>query len=213
MTRILKKLAIIAIAATINVTVYAQTMYGVQAGVNFSTLSGWLREVLESTTLDINKKSGIQFGVFSEVPMRNPSFGLQGELLFSQLGTKMEDNYTQYGRRIREIGTLNLNCFMSRVHVQFNHVFTYDLALTLHTGFHGGYALWAKAKYERFVNDKKEDGDSEKFFGDASGKAADFGVGFGAALTIQEKFRVGLSYDAGIVFHNTSITLTYMLGK
>jgi len=217
---IFKKVTIVAIATTISTTAYAQEVdrtisVGAQAGVNFSKLSGWLTNLIETNgEIDVNMKPGFQLGVYLEQPMRNPNFAWQYEAMFSQLGTKMEDNYTAWGgRQVREVGTINMNCLFLRLHIQYNYAFTHDLALQLHTGIHGAYVLWANTKYERFENGQKVSGESEAFFGDTSGRGADFGIGLGAALLIQDRFRVGVGYDLGVVFHNLSFSLTYMFGR
>ena len=208
-----RKVAIVVIASTMSVALYAQNKgYGVQAGVNFTTLSGWLKGALETPNLDIKRKPGIQFGGFAQQPFGHSNFGVQSELLFSQLGTKMEAISTQGRYEVKETGTINLNCLLFRFHVQYNFAFNDGFALTLHSGLNLAYSMWGKTKYEMFRDGEKVDGDSESFFGDAR-KGADVGIGLGAALMIQEKFRVGVGYDAGIIFHNLMFSFTYMLGK
>ena len=207
-----KRLAIVAIAATMSMAAKGQNNFGAQAGVNFSTFSGIVKSLLDSD-IDVSRKPGIQFGVFAESPFGSSDFGLQGELFFAQLGGKLEHNYTYRYSEVREVGTLNLNCLMLRSHVQYKYAFTHDFALTVHTGLHIGYALWAKSKYEMFEEGKKVDGNSDSFFGDANGKAADLGVGLGVAGTIQDRFRVGMDYDAGILFSNLSFSFTYIFGN
>ena len=217
MNKYLKKVAIVAIASTMSVAAYAQeggSSWGVQAGVNFSKLSGWLTNLIEvDGVLEVSMKPGFQFGVYLEQPIRNSNFAWQVELMFSQLGTRMEENRTWGGRQIREVGTINMNCLLARWHIQFRHDFTHDLALQLHGGLHAALNMWATTTYERFENGQLVSGDSEAFLGDASGRGADLGIGLGAAMLIQDRFRIGVGYDLGIVFHKLSFSLTYMFGR
>jgi len=211
---IFKQIAMIAIASTICVNVLrGQASVSVQAGVNFSRLSGLITNLLGHDDLSISMKPGIQFGVLSELPFGRSNFGMQTELLFSQLGTRMEEYSISRRSEIREIGTINMNCILLRPHIQYNYAFNNDLALTFHSGPHLAYGLWANYKYERFVDDKKVDGNSEAFFGESSNRGADLGIGLGAALTIQERYRVGVGYDFGLLFRNLSLSLSYKFGR
>ena len=219
MGNFLRKVKVIAIATTMSVAVYAQgkfgenSNYGVQAGVNLSTFSGIFKGLLPENNYDFPRKAGVQFGVFYESPfLKNPDWGLQGNLSFSNLGSRMERAELLGTVSYVEKATFSLNYLTARTHIYYNYAFTHDLALTLHSGLHAGYGLWGKVKYEELVNGVKINDDGDSFFGDISG-AVELGIGFGAALTIQERFRVGVGYDFGIVFHNLSLSLTYMLGK
>ena len=208
-----RKILLVLLASILSVSyANAQNSIGVQAGANFTTLSGWIKGLLETPDLDIKRKPGVQIGGFAQHPFGDSNFGVQGELLFSQLGTKMEAISTQGRYEVKETGTINLNCLLLRVHFQYNFAINDDFTLTLHSGLNLAYSIWGKTKYEKFRDGEKVDGDSETFFGDAN-KGADVGIGLGAALMYQEKYRLGVGYDAGIVFHNLMFSLTYMFGK
>ena len=221
---IFKKAAIVAIMATMSVAAYAQNRmeWGVQAGVNFSKFSNWITDALERhEEFEIKRKPGFQLEIFGDLPFRgNQKMGHQFEFGFTQLGTKIEEKYSEWDWRdrrdipIREVGTIGMNCFYWRYHIRFKHDFDENIALTLHAGPHLAYSLWSNLKYEKFVNNQKVDDDSNNFFDDdVFGRAADTGIGAGAAITIKDTFRVGVCYDLGIMFHRTAFTLTYIFGK
>ena len=218
---IIKKVAVMAIAASMNLSVFAQdesasaasrTKAGVIAGVNYSTLSGWISGLYERADIEINKKPGIRLGLyFEENFKRSEKFGMQGELSFCQLGTRLEENYFIGSSRVRETGSITYNCLLVRSHLMFSQALGNSVVLSLHAGLHAGLSLWSSAKYEMTVNGQKQDGDSEVFFNNVRG--GDVGAGIGAGLMFQEKIRIGVAHDVGIFFHNTAFTLTYMFGK
>ena len=181
---------------------------GVQAGVNFSTLSGWLR------TENMVNKPGIQLGLLTEYYFKNPKFGIKIDLLFFQTGFKMEEKYTRFDQsQIKEVATANVNLSLSRGHLQFKNSFN-DVALILHAGINIGYLISANSKYEMFIDGKKVRSEGELVLKDISSSGnAEYGVGIGAAIMLKNKFMVGVGYDAGLIFSNTSATLSYMFGK
>lgn len=183
--------------------------WGIYAGVNFSNTSRWLRP----PALEISRIPGIQIGVSTEFSTRNPSIGFQTDVLFSQLGVRMESSSVSFFATIRETGTLRLNCILTRAHIQFRTNFNGGVELILHTGFHAGYALWATARYERSLNGVVVSSENDQFFGNAFGRAAELGVGIGTALLIQDRFRIGIGYDIGILFHNLTISAAYMIRR
>jgi len=180
---------------------------GIQAGVNLSTLSGILKNLMEDPEIEINRKPGVLLGIIGDQPFGRSSWGLRSEFLFSQLGVNMKSNSTQWGYNVRETGTLNLYCIMAKAHIRVNLITDDGFGLTLRTGFHAGYGLWASYKYAMFVNDEKVDGDQGAFFGDSSNRAAELGFGIGADLNFSHNVSLGATYDMGIFFSNLAFSL------
>jgi len=208
---IFRKITMITIASTLCFSVLkGQPSVGVQAGVNFSTLSGREKNNYESNTLAINRKPGFQIGILADLPFGRSKVGFQPELLFSQLGAKLERSVSS---TVKETGTYTMNSILIRPHFRFKHAFSDDLALSLHAGTHVAYSFAKKYKYKRFENNKKVDSNSDTLFGITLSEGADFGIGFGAAFSLQKRFQIGVGYDLGIFYHNLSVSLTYMFGK
>ncbi|MDR0683251.1 MAG: PorT family protein [Dysgonamonadaceae bacterium] len=81
----LVKLSVVSAFLLIVFVSQAQVSYGVKAGLNVSTLSGF------SKSAETKFKSGSHVGLIGHVELFSPSFFIQPELLFSQEGMKEKD--------------------------------------------------------------------------------------------------------------------------
>ena len=209
------KIAIIAIVATtISLTANAQENrgIGVQAGLNFSSFSGIIQSLFPYNS-EFSAVPGIQFGLISETQIGNSNWSLMSNILYSNLGGRVELTQTRFLRTETERATLNVNVVMIRGHIQNSLPINNELSFAWHTGLHVGYSLWASYSYERIVNGVVVSTDGDAFLGTALNRATDIGVGLGIALIFQDRFRFGLGYDLGILTHNLSISVAYMLPR
>jgi hypothetical protein len=122
---------------------------------------------------------------------------IQTGILYTQLGTKLEVSNSKN----RGTTKFNFNYFQIHGHFQFKHEM-----LLLHAVPYYSYILGAKVEYD--------DGKTEKFKKkDWSEEVADLGIGFGAALVINDRCQIGVGYDTGLKNRNLMATLTFMFGK
>lgn len=102
----MKKLFILVTATVISYATQAQPTFGIKGGVNYSNLSGDLRD--ESR---FNNKLGFNAGIYFNAPIISDFLSLQPEVLYSNKGFKYDDKVTTslLGGETRYEGTANFN--------------------------------------------------------------------------------------------------------
>ncbi|WP_225986524.1 porin family protein [Rufibacter sp. LB8] len=108
----MKKLFILAAAVVASYTAQAQSTFGLKGGLNYSNLSGDLKE--ESR---FNNKIGFNAGIYFNAPIVPGFFSIQPEVLYSNKGYKYDDKVTNTiqtpigtaGDEYRYEGTANFN--------------------------------------------------------------------------------------------------------
>lgn len=163
--------------------------YGVRAGLNISNIGG---EYGSGLDLDLNSRVGFQFGGVVDIPITN-GFYVQPGLLFTTRGAKEEiggykDKYRPMYLQIPVLGSFRADVSQS-VNVQVN------------VGPHFAFGLGGKEVYDDGETTEKipffgKSTDNEDHFG---AKRFDFGLTFGAGVTIKEHYYVGIAYDLGLV--------------
>ncbi|WP_240337107.1 porin family protein [Rufibacter psychrotolerans] len=102
----MKKLFILAFAVIASFAAQAQSSFGVKGGLNYSNLSGDLKD--ESR---FNNKVGFHAGVYFNAPIVGDFFSIQPEILYSNKGFKYDDveRTGLLGVKERYEGTANFN--------------------------------------------------------------------------------------------------------
>jgi len=202
---------------------------GARAGVNLGTFKG------DKEWEDVKMKPGIQLGLVGEIALENPNLGIQLGALFTQQGCKESDSeeYTIRGVTYKTDWDYKiiLNYLQIPVHLQYKHDLG-DNKLLLQAGPYLGFALggkWKESWTETDSSGDRESGSESGTFtlGNNSSnefKKFDLGIGLGAAVSIQDKWQIGLTYNIGLSNitshhkeetknHGLAITLTMMFGR
>ncbi|GAB2552366.1 porin family protein [Rufibacter soli] len=167
-------------------TAQAQSSFGIKGGVNYSNLSGDLKD--ESR---YNNKIGFAGGLYFNAPVVGDFFSIQPEILYSNKGYKYDDNEqtTLLGREYRYEGTSN-----------FNYIDVPVLAkikagpLFLEAGPQVSYLINVNDKTKTYVDGKLQDRTvSEK----SKEGYSDFEVGYaaGVGFATQSGVSLGLRYN------------------
>jgi len=181
---------------------------GLRAGMNYANL---INIAKNSLGVDVKNKLGLQVGLISEMPFKKSNLALKTGLLYSQLGTVLEQKQSAPGLDITETVKITLHSLHFPAHIQYK-LGNNNTTLLLHGGFFLDYYFKLDVEYEMTVNGTKVAGDEGSLF-NKDNLANDIGIGGGAALLIQNKCHIGVGYDAGLKTRNMMITLTYMIGK
>ena len=165
--------------------------YGVRAGLNISNIGGEYGPDSDDK-LDFDSRVGFHIGAAVDIPITN-GFYVQPGLLFTTRGAKEEiggykDKYRPMYLQIPVLGSFRADVSQS-VNVQVN------------VGPHFAFGLGGKEVY-----DDGETTVKSPFFGKSSenedhfgAKRFDFGLTFGAGVTIKKHYYVGIAYDLGLV--------------
>ncbi|BAP31576.1 uncharacterized protein CHSO_2539 [Chryseobacterium sp. StRB126] len=179
--------------------------FGVKAGLNASTISRSDDRYYESGDHnDEDKlKVGFQAGVFVNIPVAE-KFSIQPELLFSQLGSKVEETYSyyssNYGFKSNFEYKANLNYLTLPVMVQYNIL----PQLYVEAGPEFGYLLGGKIKGDDTRTTIKGNSTTiskESYSEDLPMdlyRRFNFGIGIGAGYYFTQNFGVTARFTAGI---------------
>lgn len=165
---------------------FAQIKYGVNAGLNLSTLV--VKNNDGATTENISAKAGLHIGFTAEYSFTD-KFAFESGLLYSSKGTKYR--YTDSGITYKE--TINYNY----LEIPMNGVYKIDLGnekVLLKAGPYLGFAFSGKYIYDDGSTDKVNIG-SDRNTDDI--KLLDFGLNFGAGIEIKS-YTFGLQYGVGL---------------
>lgn len=149
----------------------SQTSFGIKAGANFSKLNG-------SDVDDAKKKAGMYGGLLVNIPV-TPSFSIQPELLYSNLGAMWKENGDK--------DSYNLNYIALPLMFQYNH----KSGFYAETGPELSYLVSAKYKY-----DYEDENGSEDIKDDL--KKTNLAWGIGAGYEFKNGLGVGARHNFGI---------------
>ena len=182
---------------------------GLRAGANFSSLSGITKSlVTNNSDVDIRRETGFQAGIISENPFKkNPQSAFVGGILYTQLGTILENKQNIVGLNVIETGKIKIHSLQFRSQYQYKNEI-----LLLQAGFCVDYYLKVDYKYEITIDGKKVDGDSNSFYSN-EGIAYDLGLALGAAFLIGKNFQIGAGYDIGLKTDNLMVNMTLFFGN
>jgi len=163
--------------------------FGVKAGMNVSSLSK------DAGLEDQKSKIGFNAGVFANIPVAE-SFSIQPELLYNQLGSKVENSYTIAGITTRESYSTNFDYITVPVMFQYNFVPNFYLE----AGPEFGLMVGAKNKGDRTTTgggtttmvSYTDDIDKDNL------NTFNFGVGIGAGYYFTDNLGVTARYVAGV---------------
>lgn len=182
----MKKLLILVAAVVGSYTAQAQSSFGIKGGLNYSNLSGDLKDEDQ-----FNNKIGFNAGVYFNAPVVGDFFSIQPEVLYSNKGYKYDDveRTTLLGQKIRSEGTANFNYIDVPVlaRIKAGPVF-------FEAGPQVSYLVSVNDKTKTYVDGELEEtGTSEK----STEGYADFEVGYTAGLgfATQGGISLGLRYS------------------
>lgn len=168
--------------------------YGVRAGLNISGISG---EHANGKSLDYKSRAGFQIGAVVDIPLFN-GFYIQPGLFFTTRGAK--EKLEEYG--YKETTKLHPMYLQIPVLASFRADVSRSVNVQVNVGPHFALGLGGKAIYE-FSDDPTN---KIPFFGLSSendprfdAKRFDFGLSFGAGVTIKKHYYVGIQYDLGLM--------------
>ena len=172
---------------------------GVRAGLNISSLKG---EWAPDRSLDYKSRAGFQIGAVVDLPVFN-GFYVQPGLSFTTRGARKK--VTDEG----ETETTKLQPFYLQIPVlaSFRADVSRSVNVQVNVGPHLAIGLGGKEKWEYSYDGETEKGDVP-FFGKSKegengerfgAKRFDFGLSFGAGVTIKKHYYVGIQYDLGLV--------------
>ncbi|KQT18194.1 opacity protein [Chryseobacterium sp. Leaf404] len=163
--------------------------FGLKAGMNVASLSK------DAGLEDQKSKIGFNAGVFANIPVAE-SFSIQPEVLYNQLGSKVENSYTVLGVTTRESYSTNLDYISVPVMFQYNFVPNFYVE----AGPEFGFMISAKNKGDRtttsggnttmvsYTDDINKD----------NLNTFNFGVGLGAGYYFTDNIGVTARYVAGV---------------
>ncbi|MFB9863362.1 PorT family protein [Rufibacter immobilis] len=182
----MKKIFVLLVAVVASYAAQAQTTFGIKGGLNYSNLSGDLKD--ESR---FNNKIGFNAGVYFNAPIVGDFFSIQPEILYSNKGYKYDDveKTNLLGVTERYEGTANFNYIDVPVLARIKAG-----SLFFEAGPQVSYLLNVNDKTKYYVNNKLEDrGTEEK----SKSGYSDFEVGYAAGLgfATQSGISLGLRYN------------------
>jgi Outer membrane protein beta-barrel domain len=189
---IMKKLFILALAATGLTSAKAQIQFGVKAGLNIATLS--LSSDLSGSE-SLKSKTDFNAGVLASIPLFK-SFTLQPEINYSGQGAKGSDGTTTT--------TLNYDYINVPVLFKYNH----SSGLFAETGPQIGFLIGANAKADSQSEDIKNETSSTDF-------SWCFGLGYKIPemnLGIDIRYNLGLSNTIKSSDEGTSKNSVFQFG-
>lgn len=174
-------------------SVFAQTSFGVKAGLNLSKMS--IKTEGEKVD-DIKFKPGFNIGAFADFSFSD-MVALETGLTIETKGFKMKDEESLFGEKIKTVSTFNVVYATIPVQARLNFSNFYLLA-----GPYLGIGVTGKAKTKVTYDGETEKEDDSIEFGDDAEKSdlkrLDFGLGIGAGYEFTDKFGVRLGYDLGL---------------
>ena len=187
MKQVFRKIILLAICITVSTVIFAQgTEWGVKAGVNIATQ---IPNITKITNGDI--RTGAYVGLFAERRFSN-FFGLQGEILYSEMGGKNKQYYGgypsgHYGEGDYVEGELT---FTSK-----NDYIVLPVLAKLYVAKKLSIDLGPQFAY--MVGDKTEEDPTHHHYGSIGEK---FDVLFGAGLSYKlGRFDISARYNLGLV--------------
>lgn len=178
--------------------------YGVRAGLNVSKIAGQYSPD-SGDKLDFNSRVGFQVGAVVDIPITN-GFYVQPGLLFTTRGAKEKFSYSEAGYS-EETSTKYRPMYLQiPVLASFRADVSESVNVQVHVGPHFAFGLGGKCKDSYSDSDGLSESQKYPFFGESTenearfgAKRFDFGLSFGAGVTLREHYYVGIVYDLGLV--------------
>ena len=201
----MKKL-ILSLAVTAGTFAFAQTTtstsnagqrFGIKAGMNVSSLSK------DAGLEDQSSKIGLNAGAFVNIPVAQ-SFSIQPEILYNQLGAKVEDvnEYTVAGIKTRDVESYSTKLDYITVPLMFQYNFVPNFYLEAGPEF--GFMISAKNKGDRTTtttsgsNSTTTTSSYTEDINKDNLNTFNFGVGIGAGYYFTDNIGITARYTAGV---------------
>lgn len=186
-----QKFVLLLMLAVVSAGAYAQKVqFGVKAGMNVSSLSGY-EYVFSHEDAELEDKLGLYAGVFTRIYF-TPKLGIETGLFYAQLGGKEKEN--DYDEKYKV--TADPSYLQLPVSVIYRFELPGKLALYPSLGVYGGYGLSGKIKTRGTVGSTNVDTDLDYF--DDFARRFDFGGTVGLNLEYR-KMLLGVGYDRGFI--------------
>lgn len=190
----MKKL-VLTLAVAVSSLSFAQ-QFGIKAGMNVSSISK------DADLSDQKSKIGFNAGVFMNAPI-SANFSIQPEVLYSQYGSKVDDNSTETIGATTYTNKSSYSVNLDYITVPVMFQYKVIPALHLEAGPEFGFLIDAKTKGDTSVSATTggstttvaSSGTTDIKDGIAS---FNFGVGIGAGYMITENIGLNARYVAGV---------------
>lgn len=183
--------------------------YGVRAGLNISNIGGEYGPDSDDE-LDFDSRAGFHIGGIVDIPITN-GFYVQPGLLFTTRGAKDSYSYSEEGYS-EESSTKYKPMYLEiPVLASFRADVSRSVNVQVNVGPHFAFGLGGNRKYEYSDSDGDSGSNKIPVFGKSTSdseeddinrfgmKRFDFGLTFGAGVTIKKHYYVGIAYDLGLV--------------
>ena len=188
----MKKILFIGILSILCISAsFAQTRFGVTAGLNSSKLS-----VSGEENESMDFKAGLKAGLVADIGI-SEKFSIIPELLFSQRGGKNGTEEMENDKL--ETASLILNYMQLPVNVAYKFDVGYGSKFLIFAGPYLGYGISGKTKVEASHEGKKESQTYDLKFGSGDGetKPIDFGINAGIGYQYEKVF-FKVQYNHGL---------------
>ncbi|WP_374443955.1 outer membrane beta-barrel protein [Epilithonimonas sp.] len=172
---------------------FAQTHFGIKAGYNLSNMK-WKLEKFDDVKFD--SKSYFYAGAFAE-HLFNNKFAIQGELIFTSLGGKIQEELTQIiaNGEIVETGIAEYKFNYPQLQVPISAKYYFIKNFNVHGGFNFAFNINPTAEVN-FTVDNKSDIENVK--------TVNIFPFLGAEVMIVEHFSIDARYNFGAFNTNNS---------
>lgn len=159
---------------------------GVEVGLNLATLGGDIE--------DADTRASFNVGLSVDIPILE-SLHIKTGLYYTEKGYKYEYEDDYYEDEEEE--TMNAGYLEIPVLASYRYAFSDNLELQINVGPYFAYGITGKTKWEETYGDETYE---EKYdtFDDGNLKKFDWGLSFGAGLTIADHYSVRLGYELGL---------------
>lgn len=170
----MKKVLLVFAVLAITASSFAQTKFGVKAGVNFANVNG--------DDVEMDSKTGLVFGAFAKFEL-SEKFAFQPELLYSAQGAKATTSWEGIDYDVTDkINYLNIPLMAK---------FYATEGFSIQAGPQIGFLLSAKEKEEAM-------GLSDEYDIKDNMKGVDFGLNFGVGYELPMGLGFDLRYNLGL---------------
>lgn len=173
-------------------SVLAQVQFGVKGGLNISTLSNYNKHFNDGSLssvitpkIDNKQKFGFNSGLIAQIGVPHTDFFIQPELLFSNLGGKVEEKYKIVVSDMEFTNETKHSIHLNYLQIPIYAGYKFDMGvanLILGAGPYFAYGLWS----------------SDDLFDDKEFKRFDAGISFMAGIELS-KFQITAGYDCGVI--------------
>lgn len=179
-------------------------VYGIRAGLNVSNIAGEYGPD-SGDELDLDSRVGFHVGGVVDIPITN-GFYIQPGLLFTTRGAGEKYSYSEPG--YSEEATTKYRPIYLEIPVlaSFRADVSRTVNVQVNVGPHFAFGLGGKCKESYSDSDGISESVKYPFFGESTdeedhfgAKRFDFGLTFGAGVTLRKHYYVGIVYDLGLI--------------